>query len=694
MDLVKNIFSGGLGMGTGAISDTVKLVVIGGTVETARRVASSSWNSFVDSFFLTAHFTQMDSPYEWIMHWLSQQPAWGRSREFDITTRSVKKGSANAGDFGDDDEDQDEVALTHGRKKNMIAFMPAQDTTHTIYYRGHWLRITRSKRTTDWGTYQEVKISVVARNNTVIKQLVLEAKKMYEKDAEHRIHVFIPDQWGSWRWNGSRQKRPMESIVLEANVKDMIVADCKDFIASEDWYAERGIPYRRGYLLYGVPGSGKTSLIHALAGELGLDIYALSLAAKGMSDNTLTQLMGHLPTRCIVLLEDLDASFTHSTTRDKKSTGVPTVPTSSQSTESDGSSLTLSGLLNAIDGVTAPEGRILFATTNHIDRLDEALRRPGRMDVWINFKYATQWQAEGIFKRFFPCRPKIVTGSNTPMGSESSTAGSTSATALSAALSEGETTKKKKRASINAMPILEEDELVSLAKRFSLQIPEDEVSVAGLQGFLLKNKTRPRECVEEVGKWVVEERERREKLKKEKAEKEAKEKEEEEKKEKEEKEAKEKEKEKENAEDLAAARKAYRKAKKAAAAASSSATALPTPPADEPTVTLEKADSDSDDSDEDASTSSSSSEEDRKSKRKNRKEKWVAVKKESATTETGTDAAAPAAQETTTSSKAVEETAAEVEDLSSVDALVDAATTKSSSPPKDAPIEPAVAATA
>lgn len=60
------------------------------------------------------------------------------------------------------------------------------------------------------------------------------AKKKYEKDAEHRIHVFIPDQWGSWRWNGSRQKRPMESIVLEASVKDMIVADCKDFINSEE----------------------------------------------------------------------------------------------------------------------------------------------------------------------------------------------------------------------------------------------------------------------------------------------------------------------------------------------------------------------------------------------------------------------------------------------------------------------------
>lgn len=64
----------------------------------------------------------------------------------------------------------------------------------------------------------------------------------------------------------------------------MLIADAKDFLASEAWYAERGIPYRRGYLLYGVPGSGKTSLIHAIAGELSLDIYVVSLSAKGYAD--------------------------------------------------------------------------------------------------------------------------------------------------------------------------------------------------------------------------------------------------------------------------------------------------------------------------------------------------------------------------------------------------------------------------
>ncbi|KAJ8474114.1 hypothetical protein ONZ51_g7432 [Trametes cubensis] len=410
-------------------------------------------------------------------------------------------------------------------------------------------QITRTKRYQDYGSCAELKISVVARNNDILKRLVLEAKREYEKDAEHRVHIFMADTtYGCWRWNGARQKRPMSSIVLEPGVKDMILADCKDFLASEDWYAERGIPFRRGYLLHGVPGSGKTSLIHSLAGELGLDIYVVSLSSKGMSDNTLTTLMGNVPSRCILLLEDLDAAFTRGISRDETSTGAPTTTSSSSSSSSsaknkddnDGSTLSLSGLLNSLDGVAAAEGRLLFATTNHIERLDPALSRPGRMDVWVNFKHATKWQAEGIFKCFFPARPSIPAATSAAPPSAASADEKHPADATSSAnLAES----KRKRAA-HSIPLLSEEEISDLARRFADAIPENELSVAALQGYLLRNKTRPRECVDEVAAWVVSEREMREKLKKEKEEREAKEKKEAEekaKKEKEEAEAKEKE---------------------------------------------------------------------------------------------------------------------------------------------------------
>jgi chaperone BCS1 len=71
-------------------------------------------------------------------------------------------------------------------------------------------------------------------------------------------------------------------------------------------------PFHRGYLLDGIPGSGKSSLIHAFAGELMLDIYVLSFSSSWINDLTLTTLMAHVPSRCIVLLEDLDAAFTRS----------------------------------------------------------------------------------------------------------------------------------------------------------------------------------------------------------------------------------------------------------------------------------------------------------------------------------------------------------------------------------------------
>ncbi|KAG8916533.1 hypothetical protein FRC01_003008 [Tulasnella sp. 417] len=516
----------------------MKLVILGGTVETARRVSASAWNSFVDceistAFFLTAHFSQEDYPFDWLMHWLSKQPAWGRSREFEITTRSAgRQGmlpSSNREDVIDseDEEDEDEEQLVHGRRKKKVAFLPSFDTTHTIFYRGHWLRITRSKRSDAYsGSNEELKISVVARNNTVLKKLVLQAKREYEADMEHRVHIFLADAYGNWRWNGARAKRPLSSIVLEPGVKDMLMADARDFLASEEWYADRGIPFRRGYLLHGVPGSGKTSLIHAVAGALGLDIYVISLSSKGMNDTTLSNLMGRVPSRCIVLLEDLDAAFTRGVSRDEKSTGAPLArshPTSSRRGTAgaanagdeeahDPNALSLSGLLNSLDGVAASEGRILFATTNHIERLDPALSRPGRMDVWIDFKHASKWQAEGIFMNFFPCRK--ASDPQAKAQEEGCNSDPKARPVMPA----------RKRTKMHAVPLLEEEELQALAKEFAAAIPEDELSVASLQGYLLKNKTRPRECVKEVADWIQKERETRAKLKKEKEEREAKEK--------------------------------------------------------------------------------------------------------------------------------------------------------------------------
>lgn len=132
-----------------------------------------------------------------------------------------------------------------------------------------WLRVRRSKKT-DGSDVEVLSISVVARNNSVLKQLVLQAKKEYELDAEHRVNIYFADSHGSWRWTDSRHKvrlpcfvswtrahssaqRPMSSIVLNPGVKEMLLNDARDFLKSEKWYADRGIPFRRGYLYVDLP---------------------------------------------------------------------------------------------------------------------------------------------------------------------------------------------------------------------------------------------------------------------------------------------------------------------------------------------------------------------------------------------------------------------------------------------------------
>ncbi|KAI6021514.1 P-loop containing nucleoside triphosphate hydrolase protein [Pisolithus microcarpus] len=515
------------GAGGSSVIDGMKLV-------TARRVSSSAWSHFVNSFFLTAHFSEEDYPYDWLMLWLSH--------------------------------DEEDEGSPPGKVKTRVVFQPTADTTHTIYYRGHWLRVRRSKKSDSSGC-EVLSISVVARNNNILKQLVLQAKKEYEAEAVHRVQIYFADSHGSWRWTDSRHKRPMSSIVLNPGVKEMLLNDTRDFLKSEKWYADRGIPFRRGYLLHGVPGSGKSSLIHAIAGELMLDIYVVSLSSSWISDSTLTTLMGRVPARCIVLLEDLDAAFTRSVTRDKSANGTPesssnnstdeeppTVPTSNsrrgrhKDNMTDVNTLSLSGLLNALDGVAAAEGRILFATTNHLERLDPALSRPGRMDVWIEFKNASKWQAEALFRNFFPSAEKddeVIEGDlegieipTTPTpSSNSSTLWSRSPSFSSSScipMQEGidkmdqecqpPSIEEHITACHHAAKPLTAARLAQLAKQFADAIPEEEFSVAALQGYLLRNKSQPETAAMGAAAWVTSERELRERLSKEKEARELKEK--------------------------------------------------------------------------------------------------------------------------------------------------------------------------
>jgi chaperone BCS1 len=189
----------------------------------------------------------------------------------------------------------------------------------------------------------------------------------------------------------TRPARSIGSVALETSKKDALVSDITYYLTPdcERFYANRGHPYRRGFLLYGPPGAGKTSFCLALAGHFGLDLYILSLSNKDMSDQRMEELFDDLPTRCILLLEDVDSAGLE---REKTKAELEMLSQRQRdlSYRNSGAyrktSLTLSSLFNCLDGPTSKDGRIVCMTSNAPDNLDPALIRPGRCDQKVLFR--------------------------------------------------------------------------------------------------------------------------------------------------------------------------------------------------------------------------------------------------------------------------------------------------------------------
>ncbi len=195
--------------------------------------------------------------------------------------------------------------------------------------------------------------------------------------------LYTLNQYG-WSYGMRIRPRPLSTVVLKGDAGERLVADARRFFARETWYAERAVPWRRGYLLYGPTGTGKTSLIRAAASELGLDLALVDLSKRWMDDGELRDALATAPRKAAIVLEDIDAAF-KGRERGEAALG-----------------LTFSGLLNALDGLAAQEGRIVFMTTNRKEMLDPALVRPGRADLHLRIGYAGPAEAAALYARFFP----------------------------------------------------------------------------------------------------------------------------------------------------------------------------------------------------------------------------------------------------------------------------------------------------
>jgi mitochondrial chaperone BCS1 len=229
-------------------------------------------------------------------------------------------------------------------------------------------------------------------------------------------------------------------------------------------------------------------------------------------------------------MEDIDAAFHRGLSRDTissekdpadgKKGNEPNQQQQNKAPPEAASRITLSGLLNALDGVGAQEGRLLFATTNKYSVLDPALCRPGRMDLHIEFKLASKYQAEELFKCFYvpsDAESSTAPADTTAAGDEESETGSVDsgynsvagdkpAEAPTSLPSQTDATSYTGISHRLRAPLLSLSQVSRLAKTFCDTIPDREFSMASLQGYLMTYKTRPLEAAREVGTWIEKER--------------------------------------------------------------------------------------------------------------------------------------------------------------------------------------------
>ncbi|XP_071716317.1 AAA-ATPase At5g57480-like [Rutidosis leptorrhynchoides] len=314
------------------------------------------------------------------------------------------------------------LSLTRGLNSSAITFgLSNNDRLSDIFNGVHvvWEHIVtpRQAQTFSWRPLPEEKRGFTLRVNKRDKPYILESYLDFITEKANEIRrknqdrlLYTNSRGGSLDsrghpWESVPFKHPstFDTLAMDPAKKAEIMSDLKDFADGQAFYKRTGRAWKRGYLLYGPPGTGKSSMIAAMANFLGYDIYDLELTEVN-TNSELRKLLMKTSSKSIIVIEDIDCSI--NLTNRKKSSGcgrnnvgsidgAPDTRTGGPSSDPENSgnnnSITLSGLLNFTDGLWSCCGseRIFVFTTNHIEKLDPALLRSGRMDMHVFMSYCS-----------------------------------------------------------------------------------------------------------------------------------------------------------------------------------------------------------------------------------------------------------------------------------------------------------------
>lgn len=258
--------------------------------------------------------------------------------------------------------------------------------TYYLTYAGHLLTVEHQKEQQSqghhWWSSHSIRLRIwLSRDRKLILQILEEARTRYERNRSTRVDYYHWDTYTDWI-GSSIPGRPVTSLFHPPDIIEDLFGDVGVFLGAKRMYQDLGIPYRRGYLLAGPPGTGKSSLILAVASNFGLPIYSLPLRGAEMNGERLAILLASCRRPSLIALEDIDCLK---------------IATSRESKADD--ALTIGDLLNALDGIGASEDRVVFMTANRPEILDFALTRSGRIDRTFFVDYPTDEELKCFYDR-------------------------------------------------------------------------------------------------------------------------------------------------------------------------------------------------------------------------------------------------------------------------------------------------------
>ncbi|KAL7769766.1 hypothetical protein ACKLNR_001150 [Fusarium oxysporum f. sp. zingiberi] len=459
-------------------------------------VGSAAKSQFISSVEIKAH----DEIFNYVMSWVARHKLSRNnhrllaSSTLDHEPFSLIPSPSNQGDGDGDDVDDVDPTASLDELRSKISLYNARPLhwtpsvgTHFFMYENRLISFTRSVESQESSPFsrrpEKIELSCLGRNADVLKRIIYNARIEYLEKQRGRTSIYrAVKTYGdelSWTKCMSKPTRPMSTIALDETIKQSLIKDLSRYLnpRTKNWYATRGIPYRRGYLFSGPPGTGKTSLTLAAAGLMGLNIYMISLSSPNLSEDSLATLFRDLPRTCLVLLEDIDAAGL-TNKRKKQETQANNGPPKPMREP-----ISLSGLLNVIDGVGAQEGRVLVMTSNHTENIDPALLRPGRVDFSVEFGLASSDTITQLFRLMY--------------GTSHDEVGSIEHAATTEASEKSVDTTKS---------------VAALAEEFTRLVPSLVFSPAAIQGYLLMHED-PIGAVDAAGKWVEEQQRSMEKAK-------------------------------------------------------------------------------------------------------------------------------------------------------------------------------------